>query len=330
MEGVFRPSVLAAIATAIGIGFAPIPASSSGQEQRLKTILIGTGGVTGVYYPVSGAICRLINERRHDNRLFCIAETTSGTVANVEGLDRGELQFAIVQGDIAARAYAGRSDRGQQPEGHLRTVIGLYPEVVTIIARRSAGIRGLADLRGKRVGIGTAGSGSLATWEILEAALGWTREDIEAVELQSADQAQALCEDEIDAYVWFAGHPSASTEEALTGCDAHLVDVAGPAVDAILKAHPEYRKLTIPAKTYVDQENRVASFGIMAALATSAEMDETVVRAVAKVLLDNIERFAGLHPALHHVTTTKLAHDIETPPLHPGAAAAFAAAGLSP
>ncbi|WP_342643059.1 TAXI family TRAP transporter solute-binding subunit [Rhodoligotrophos ferricapiens] len=323
-----KSSVLIAIAAAIGLGVSAVGAETPGKGEALRTISIGTGGVTGVYYPVSGAICRLINERRQALGLFCTVQTTDGSVENIRALERGAIQFAIVQADVAEQSYLGTGGWQGSAVANLRKVMSLYAETVTIIAHNNANIRTLADLKGKRIGIGNTGSGSLATWRQIQAALGWSDEDIEAVHLTSTEQGQALCDDTIDAFIWLAGHPSASTEETLAGCDAHLIDVTGPAVDAIVKAHPEYRKMVIPADVYDGQAKAIESFGTMAALVTSEQTEPAVVAAVTQTIIHELGRFAALHPALREVTTKSLAEAGEAPPWHSGAEQAFAQAGL--
>lgn len=309
-------------------GIAGTSGSSDGlaEETPLRNILIGTGGVTGIYYPSSGAICRLINERRHENGLFCIAKSTRGSVENIRDLERGELQFAIVQADVASAAYEGRGVWDEQPVDVLRAVISLYPETVTVIAKRDAGIDNVDALRGKRVGIGKEGSGSRATWEVIENALGWNRTDIRAVEVPSEEQGQMLCAGELDAFVWFSGHPSFSTEETLSGCDANLISVSEEAIAAVLERHPRYRKVTIPADIYAGQETPVTSFGTMAELVTASAVDPEIVGAVTQAILEDVDRLRGLHPALKDTGMHVLAHT-SSAPLHPGAAAHLTTAG---
>jgi len=315
-----------ALAAALAVVSGPSIEGSTASGAELKTIVIGAGGVTGVYYPASGAICRLINERRHENGLFCVVEASNGSVENIEKIASNDFQFAVVQSDVAADAVkgAGRWAVGNPVE--LRAVVGLYPEAVTIIARENAGIAGLDDLRGKRVGIGNAGSGARASWGAVERALGWKRSDIRAVEVASADQGQALCDGRIDAFVWFAGHPSASVEETLASCDALILNLPAEAIRFLLQENPEYRRITIPANTYPGQERAVESLGSLALLVTGADEDPEIVAQVVETLVADVDVLRSLHPALAETSVDTFAETGSVPP-HPGAIRGLGSAG---
>lgn len=302
--------------------------SASADPAPVRTLVIGAGGVTGVYYPASGAICRLINARRHSNGLFCVVEPSDGSVDNIDQIGAGNYQLAVVQSDVAADAMLGTGRWSVGSNVDLRSVLGLYPEAVTVIARADAKIDDLTDLRGKRVGIGNAGSGARSSWAAIEKALGWKRSDIRAVDVDSADQGQALCEARIDAYVWFAGHPSASVEETLASCDAVIVNASGAAVERLLSANPEYSRITIPANTYAGQEKPVTSLGSIALLVTGANVDAGLIGTVVETLVDDVEVLRTLHPALSQ-TSLETFRETHAVPLHPGAATTLTAAGLT-
>ncbi len=192
-------------------------------------VSIGTGGVTGVYYPTGGAICRLVNKNRKEHGIRCSAESTGGSIYNINTIRAGELEFGVAQSDWQYHAYNGTSkfeDAGAFK--NLRAVFSVHPEPVTVIASDSSGVNTLTDVKNKRLNIGNPGSGTRGTWEVIEAALGWERSDLKlAAEMKSAETGQAVCDGKIDAYFWLVGHPSALTQESLATCDAHLVSVEG-------------------------------------------------------------------------------------------------------
>ena len=191
-------------------------------------VSIGTGGVTGVYYPTGGAICRLVNKNRKQHGLRCSVESTGGSVYNLNAIRAGELEFGVAQSDWQFHAYNGTSkfqDKG--PFAKLRSVFSVHPEPVTVLARKDSGIKHINDIKGKRHNIGNPGSGHRATWEVLESALGWQRSDLKlAATMRSAETGQALCDNKIDSYFWLVGHPSALTQETVSSCDAVLVEVS--------------------------------------------------------------------------------------------------------
>ena len=214
---------LTAAALAAALGASAAPAAD-------QFISIGTGGVTGVYYPTGGAICRLVNKMRKETGIRCSAESTGGSIYNINTIRAGELEFGVAQSDWQYHAYNGTSkfeDKGKFED--LRAVFSVHPEPVTIIARDDSGVANITDLKGKRVNIGNVGSGTRGTWEVIEAAMGWERSDLKlASELKSAETGQAVCDNKIDAYFWLVGHPSALTQESLATCATHLVNATGP------------------------------------------------------------------------------------------------------
>jgi len=219
-----------------------------------RYVSIGTGGVTGVYYPTGGAICRLVNKGRKKHGIRCSAESTGGSIYNINTIRSGELDFGVAQSDWQFHAYNGTSkfkDKG--PFKKLRAVFSVHPEPVTIIARDDANISNITDLKGKRVNIGNPGSGTLGTWEVIEKAMDWKRSDLKlAAHMKSAETASALCDGKIDAYYWLVGHPSALTQESIASCASHLVNAWSPKIKKLVDSTPYYRRATSPSR-YVQQ-----------------------------------------------------------------------------
>jgi TRAP transporter TAXI family solute receptor len=302
-------------------------ASYTGPE---RFISLGGGGVTGVYYPTVGAICRLVNARRREHGIRCNAESTGGSIYNINTIRAGELEFGIAQSDWQYHAYNGTFkfyDVG--PFRGLRSVFSVYPEPVTIFAREDAGISNVTDLKGKRVNIGNPGSGTRGTWGVLEAALGWTRDDLRwAAEMKSRETAQALCDNKIDAYFWLVGHPSYLTQESLTACDTVLVDVTGPAIDKLVNERSYYRTATIPAGMYEGQRKTIRTFGVGATFVASTDTPPDVVYWVVKSVFEDFGKFKRLHPAFANLKKSEMIKDSLTAPLHEGALRYYREAGL--
>jgi TRAP transporter TAXI family solute receptor len=302
-----------AVAAIAALGAAPASA------QR-KFISIGTGGVTGVYYPTGGAICRLVNKDRKEHGIRCSAESTGGSIYNINTIRAGELEFGVAQSDWQYHAYNGTSkfkDAGAFKD--LRAVFSVHPEPVTILARSDAGIKNITDLKGKAVNIGNPGSGTRGTWDVIEQALGWKREDLKvAAELKSAETGQALCDGKIQAYFWLVGHPSALTQETLSSCDAVLVNATGDAIDKLVADNSYYRTATIPAGMYNNKED-VTTFGVGATFVSSAQVPEDVVYTVVKAVFENFDQFKKLHPAFANLNEKEMISDSLSAPLHAGA-----------
>jgi hypothetical protein len=284
-------------------------------------ITIGTGGVTGVYYPTGGAICRLVNKNRDEHGIRCSAESTGGSVYNLKTIRQGELDFGVVQSDWQYHAYNGTSifeEDGAFKD--LRAVFSVHPEPFNVVARADAGIETFDDLKGKRVNIGNPGSGQRGTMEVLMEAKGWTKDDFElATELKSAEQSQALCDNQIDAFVFTVGHPSGSLKEATTACEAVLVDVTGPAVDKLVEENPYYRKATVPGGMYRGTDEDTQTFGVGATFVSSTDTSEDAVYTVVKSVFENFESFKGFHPAFANLEPKDMISSGLSAPLHAGA-----------
>ncbi len=301
---------------------------SATKEQKIITI--GTGGVTGVYYPAGGAICRLVNKSRKEHGVRCSVESTSGGVYNLTALREGELEMGVVQSDSQYYAYNGISKfQVSGPDKKLRAVFALHAEPFTVVARAGAGIASFSDLKGKRVNVGSAGTGQRSTMEVLMAELGWKLSDFkEAHELKPSDQSKALCDNSIDAMIYVVGHPTGAIKEATTACDSVLVAVDGPEVDKLIKNNPYYRKAVIPGGMYRGNPKDVTTFGVGATFVTTSDLSEEVVYQITKSVFTNIDEFRRLHPAFEYLSLTSMVKDGLSAPLHRGAVKYYKEAGL--
>ncbi|MEL7106501.1 MAG: TAXI family TRAP transporter solute-binding subunit [Pseudomonadota bacterium] len=297
-------------------------ATAGGAAYAEEFITIGTGGVTGVYYPTGGAICRLVNKGRRDHGIRCSVESTGGSVYNINTIREGELEFGVAQSDWQYHAYNGSSrfeDAGAFED--LRAVFSVHPEPFTVVARADSGITSIDDLAGKRVNIGNPGSGQRGTMEVLMEAKGWTTGDFAlATELKAAEQSAALCDNQIDAMVYTVGHPSGSIQEATTACDSVLVEVAGDAVMGLVDENSFYRTATIPGGMYRGNDADTKTFGVGATFVTSATVSEDVVYTLVSSVFENFDDFKGLHPAFANLVPEEMASAGLSAPLHPGAA----------
>lgn len=306
----------------------PIGRAGPGGEQNIMTI--GTGGVTGVYYPAGGAVCRLLNKGRELHGLRCAVESTGGSVANLNAIRNGDMQLGIVQSDWQAHAFRGTSVFKQTgPFEDLRSVFSIHHESFTVLARRDAGIKRFQDLKGKRVNVGTSGSGQRSTLEIVLDAYGWTTKDFAAASVfKPAEQARALCDGRVDATVYIVGHPNGAIQEATSACDTVIVDVDGAEIDKLLATNSHYARAVIPGGLYEGNTDDVRTFGVKATLVTSSQVDEDAIYEVVKAVFDNFEEFRNLHPAFTYLDPKRLPRDANSAPLHPGAERYFKEKGL--
>ncbi|MDP3861732.1 MAG: TAXI family TRAP transporter solute-binding subunit [Phaeovulum sp.] len=315
------------LATAAVLGLA-LSGAASAQEQTFITI--GTGGVTGVYYPTGGAICRMMAKTRAETGIRCGVESTGGSVYNVNAIRSGDLEFGVAQSDVQFNAYNGAAAFAQTGAiSDLRAVFSIHPEPFTVVARADSGIVTFDDLKGKRVNIGNPGSGQRETMEVVLAAKGWTTADFAmASELQAGEQSQALCDNNIDAMIYTVGHPSGSIQEATTACDSVLVNVVGPEIDQLVADTPFYRVATIPGGMYRGSAADVTTFGVGATLVTGAAVPDEVVYQLVKSVFSDLDQFKSLHPAFANLDPAQMANDGLSAPLHPGAERYFREVGL--
>jgi uncharacterized protein len=307
--------------------FVAIAAPEAPAQQQFVTI--GTGGVTGVYYPAGGSICRLVNQGRSEHGIRCSAESTGGSVFNVNTISEGELDMGVVQSDVQYNAYNGVvqfADTGAVEK--LRAVFSLHPEPFTVVVRPGSGITGFEDLKGKRVNVGNPGSGQRATVEILMDRYGWTMGDFAlASELPSREQAAALCDNRVDAILFTVGHPTGSIAEPVATCDAELINVTGDIVDQLVEEHSYYFHATIPAGMYNNDED-IQTFGVGATVVSSTDTSPEVVYQVTKAVFENFDEFKNLHPAFAVLEKENMVSMGLSAPLHEGAERYFKEAGL--
>jgi TRAP transporter TAXI family solute receptor len=314
-----RRLVIALASVALAV---PLPAFAA------QTVTVGTAGVMGIYYPLGGAICRMVNVTRKTHKLRCAVEPSEGSVANIRGVLAKDFDVGIAQSDMqyAAREGVGPFKDGARPK--LRALFSVYPELLTVMAREDANIHSLADLRGKRVALGPAGSGTRSTMDLAMEAVGVKRSDLRAaLEMKFVETAPALCENKIDAFVMVAGHPNPIFHEAADTCRTRVVPVTGAPIDALVAARPYYAKAEVPGKVYKGTETAQPTFGTMATIVVSADMPDDVAYAITRAVFDNFDDFRRLHPALAGLTKEQALRG-ETVPFHPGAARYFKEVGL--
>ncbi|WP_191603157.1 TAXI family TRAP transporter solute-binding subunit [Marinomonas algicola] len=288
--------------------------------QNTEFVSIGTGGVTGVYYPAGGSICRMLNKERKTTGIRCSVESTGGSGYNVNSIRAGELEFGIAQSDVQAAALAGIGQFEGNPYPKLRSVFSLHPEPIHMMARADSDIKTFDDLKGKRVNIGNPGSGNRSMMDLLMAEKGWTKDSFAiAAELKSSEQAQALCDDKFDVTIWLSGLPNGSAQEATTTCDINMIPMNDVAAKSIMMTRNEFSSAVIPGGMYAGNENDIPTFGPKATLVTSTDVSEKAVYELTKAVFENFDSFKRLHPAFANLDPVEMASSSLVAPLHPGA-----------
>lgn len=295
-----------------------------------KLLVIGTGAITGIYYPAGSAICRLINKDRQKLGLRCAVESTSGSVYNLNALKNANLELAIVQSDWQEHAFNGTAyfAKGGKIE-NLRHVMSLHSEAFTIITQKSSKINKLDDLKGTIVNVGPEGSGGRATMEDLMKAKGWSKNDFKSLaEYKPSDQARMLCDGRIDAIIMLTGHPSASMQEITTACETKIIEANDDVVNKLVAANPELSNVVIPGGMYVGVPNDIQTFGVRATLVTTTDISDDVIYKITKTVFEHLDSFKMLHPIFSDLDKKKMAQEGRTAPYHEGALKYYKETGI--
>jgi TRAP transporter TAXI family solute receptor len=286
-----------------------------------RHVVIGTGGQTGVYYQVGGAICRLVNKGTATTGINC-THKTGGSVTNLNGLRSGDIDMGVAQSDWQYHAYNGTAPE-KFPQGaftELRSVFSVHPEPFTVVARSDSGIKTFDDLKGKKVNVGNPGSGQRGTMEVIMEKMGWTMSDFAvASELKSSEQAAALCDGKVDAIIFTVGHPNGSIKEATTSCDAILIPVDNAVAQKLAADNDFYAMTSIPGGMYTGTDTDTVTFGVGATFVSSTMTDDETVYQMVKAVFENFKRFKKMHPAFAHLEESKMITDNLSAPLHDGA-----------
>lgn len=290
---------------------AALAQEASAQRQ---SITIGTGRITGVYYPTGGAICRLMNRNRNIHGIRCSVETSGGSIYNLNSIQEGRYQFGLARSDILYKKFNSSGTK------QLRAVFSVHSESLTIVARQDSGIRTLRDLAGKRVNIGTRGSPEREAMDTVMKAMRWNTKSFRyAAELPSAEQVQALKYRNIDAAVFMVGHPSGRIKEVTASCDTVIVPVTGTSLARLIQATPYYRPARIPGGIYCGNGEQVESFGVATTVVTSSQVPSHVVYRLVESVFNQFDQFRKLHPAFSTLNPVESANTGVPVPQHIGA-----------
>jgi len=299
--------------------------------QKTRFVTIGTGGVTGIYYPTGGAISRMINKKFDEYRIKATVESTAGSVFNINAVLSGDLEFGVAQSDRQYQAYNGLAEWSQLGEQtDLRAVFSIHPESITLIASSKSGIKRVQDLRAKRVNLGNPGSGQLQNSRDVVQAVGLSEDNLLA-EYVKAIEAPGLLQDErLDAFFYTVGHPNGNIKEATSGrIKVFIVPIEGPDIEQMLQKYPYYAESIIPYSFYPYALNNrdVQTVGVKATLVTSRNVASDIVYAITKEVFENLEEFKALHPAYQVLTRENMLRGLSAP-IHQGAFRYYQEVGL--
>ena len=325
------PQLLPILLLCLVLSASVSPASHA--EEARRFFRIGTGGLTGVYYPIGKLIASGLTEPDKGNGgvrgLVGVAQNSAGSIENVRAVVTGEIDAGLVQADVAAWALQGEHVfAGDKSPRVLRAVASLYPEKFQIVTRRDANIHQVSKLRGKRISIDEIGSGTLAVMRIVLEAHGLTEKDLLPVYLKPVFTQDKMVSGELQGFVMMAGIPMEAVTR-ISDIGISLVPIAPEIASRISARYPHLVPGEIPAEVYPGIP-ATPTLQVYALLVVSSETPEELVYAVTTALWS--KRTLSLlnegHPQ-GKMITLKTALDGVSIPVHPGAERFYREQGIT-
>lgn len=299
-------------------------------EVKPTAIVIGTGGVTGTYYPIGGAIANVITA---NTNATVTAESTGGSVANIRMVNNKEIMLGMTGATSLYQIFNGIPPYENETAKDVRAICALFPETYQVVVRQDSGLETIDQLKGKKVGVGSAGSGTEAIGKQILEAHGVTYDDIKPEYLSFADSVTALKDKHIDAGVVFAGVPTSAVIELCSTEDVNILGLSPNLMndkekfDKFMKDNPFFTLVKIKAGTYSTLKNDVDTLATPCILITQDDADEELIYNITKAIFENLP---DIHKAHSLATTISLETALEgtSIPLHPGAEKYFKEAGI--
>ncbi len=286
-------------------------------------LAIGTAGVQGIYYPIGAGVAEIINA--HVPNVSASAEVTAGGVENITRIDKGEIHLGLANYDAAYFA-----EKGEAPFNKVMNASALFPTIASttqIVTFEKSGINSLADLRGKKVSVGPAGSSiNIMAINLLNAAGLTPGKDVKTSPLSNVEAAQSLKDGNIDAMILMTTYPMASITEVASSGKIKLLSIPEDVRDRLVNEHPYYVKTTMPANVYDNVNYEVETIALMTLVLASNSLDEEVAYQIVKAVYENLDQLKEVHDNMKNMTIED-AKDIPVS-IHPGAERYFKERGI--
>jgi TRAP transporter TAXI family solute receptor len=289
------------------------------------SINVLTGGTGGAYYALGVALANVIGKTMPGVKTS--VQATKGSVENLDLLEAGHGEIAFALGDLLSDAWKGHVDAGfKAPLKKLRGIAAIYPSYIQIAARADTGIKSIADLKGKRVSVGTPKSDTELNAHAILAAAGLTYKDLGKVEYLPLGQSVELMKNrQLDVMLQSAGLGVAALRDLATSVDIAIVPIP---LDIIKKAHdPAFLPATIPANTYRGQTADVPAAAVQNYLVTQDGVSNEIVYVMTKALWTNLDQLTAAHSAAKAIDPKRALEGMPVP-LHPGAAKYYREVGI--
>lgn len=286
------------------------------QAADSKRLTLATGGTSGVYFPLGGAISQVLGDKS-DGQFAVTAQATGASGENMRLVEEGEVDFAIVQNDVADSAYNGTAPF-KSKLGHVRALGRLYPEYLHVVASKDSGISKIEDFKGKKISVGARGSGNEINCRQIFDFYGLDYKNLEPIFLPYGETADQFKDRNIDGFVFTIGTPNPAIQDITTAQDVNFIPLDGAKADEIISKFPYLVKDNLPAATYKGQDQPIPTLSVQAILVANEDMPDEVAYNITKTLYENTEAVAKAHNKGSEIQLEK-ALDGVTIPLHPGA-----------
>lgn len=297
-----------------------IAGCGSGGDQKAavqkKFINIATGGTAGVYYPLGGAIAEILN--KNIPGMNATAQSTGASVANVNMIKDGKVELALVQNDTAYYAVQGTEMFKDKKVGSLMGISTLYNETIQIVVMENSTIKTINDLKGKKVAVGSIGSGTEANARQILETYGITYNDLKPQYLSFGEAANGLKDGNVDVAFVTAGAPTAAIQDIAFQNKVRLIPFEADKADTLIKKYPFYAKQTVKANTYPGQTTDIATVAVKAMLVVPEKLDADTVYTMTKAIYSNTDRLKAAHKLGEGITKATAQEGMPIP-LHPGA-----------
>ena len=285
-----------------------------------------TAGTASTFYPISATVCQLWNDNIEGMR--AVATPSGGGIDNLNQAYDGEAQIGIANANLVYQAQEGIASFEGYANDKLRIFAGLYINPNQVVVTKASGIEGLADLIGKKISIGAAGSTTVDEAAVHLGSVGKTLDDIKAEYMDTSAAADAISNKLLDGVWIMAGTPNSAVTQIMTTTDSKIMPITAEQVEALKADYPWYAACEIPAGTYAGQDEAVPTSGVKLTLFVTADVDEETVYQMTKVFWENWDMLTETHAALRKADPEQACNDVAGVAIHEGAARYYREIGI--
>lgn len=305
------------------------PAAPPPPKPKQVTILTGSTG--GTYYPVGTFFATLWNDKMKDKNINAAAQSSGGSVENLNMIKSGEADLAIAMTNVTYFSYKGMERFKDKPDTSVRFVTGLWPDVTQFVVTESSKITDIKGFKGKSLSVGAAGSGTeYSTRMVLQVLAGLSFDDIKKEHLGYFESSGAMQNGQLDGMNAEGGVPTSAVAEIFASrTPVRLLEFSDADFEKLKKEVPFYLQCTIPAGTYTNQTKDIKTLGVKSALIASSKLDADLVYDMVKNIYENMSTVKTGHKALEYITLERALEGLPPVPLHAGAVKYFKEKGLN-